>query len=134
MTDRSFIGRAGLAGLSVVALMLALWASGGPAAGQREARDATRFDDLQALADLGLCLAEEDGALPDILRRDPACAPDPRRADPFTGAEYVYERLSATGFRLCATFERPDALTVWDGSIRRFDPDSGCLIIHREPG
>lgn len=134
MTDRARLGRLGLTLLTIVALALALWTTGGPGAGQREARDATRIDDLQALASYALCLEHEDGALPDLLRIEPVCAPDPRRDDPFTGEEYSYTRLSAESFRLCAGFEQPDRLTTWGTPARRFDPASGCLIVHRPEG
>jgi len=129
VTDRAAIGRAGLALLALVLLALALWTGGGPAAGQREARDATRIRDLQALADLVICLADEDGALPEMLRLEPACAPAPRLADPHTGADYGYDRLSADSFRLCAGFERPDTVATWSRPARRFDPESGCLTV-----
>ncbi|MBW7921893.1 MAG: hypothetical protein H3C51_07310 [Rubellimicrobium sp.] len=133
MTDRASIGRAGLVLLTLAALALALWTGGGPAAGQREARDATRLDDLQALAGFALCLADEDGAVPDTLHDHPACAPMPRLADPYDGTPYGYARIPDDSFRLCATFEAPDMVPVRSGPTGRFDPASGCLTTRRDP-
>lgn len=128
MTDHSRIGRAGLSALVVAALALSLWATGGPAAGQRESRDRVRMDDLRALSQFVDCLADERGTLPETPAPHPACVQPDRDRDPYSGRRYVYERLSDTSYRLCAGFEAPQALPRWFRTDSTFDEESGCLV------
>lgn len=134
MTDPSRLGRAGLAGLALAAIVAAMFSGGSPATGRAEARDNVRRGDISRLSDLALCIAREEGALPDILGPHDICDSDPPLTDPFTGTAYDYEVLSEDSFRLCATFERPEHMRRGFGPARRFDAQTGCLTVQRTDG
>lgn len=131
MTDPSRLGRAGLAGLALAAIIAAMFSGGSPVTGRAEARDDTRWSDLSRLSDLALCIAREEGALPDMLGPHEICATDPPLADPFTGERYDYTVLSHDSFRLCAAFERPARFSRGFGPAHRFDQRAGCLTVQR---
>ena len=120
--------RLGLAILVIGLVTLGLLSVGGPGAGRMERRDRARLDDLHALSAQVTCAAEATtGALPEVFQTDPPCAGDIRLNDPFTGAPYRYERLSASTFRLCADFEAPERLRIFLSET--LDPANGCLQV-----
>jgi len=134
VTDPSRLGRIGLAGLALAAVIAALVSGGSPGTGRAEARDDARRTDLSRLADLALCIDREENGLPDVLGPHDICNPDPPLDDPFTGERYGYNLLSHESFRLCATFERPERMTQGYGPARRFDAQTGCLTVQRRDG
>ncbi len=125
--DRRAAGHA-LVALSVAAIVAALWQIGGPGQAQAERRDATRMQDLQALARHIQC-RHRTGADP---ATEPAatidCPLPDRLADPYTGATYVIGEVQDGEVALCAGFElasppEPRWMRV------QFDPDTGCLRV-----
>lgn len=121
--------------LVAAAVGLGLWAVGGPVQGRMEKRDQQRHADLMQLERQVACLSDAaGGALPATLTETDVCHIADRYADPYTGAAYVYDRLSDTGYRLCAGFEAPSKLQSWTGPEIKFDPDAGCLVIRHTPG
>lgn len=124
-----------LAALVACAVGLGLWAVGGPAQGRAEKRDQQRHDDLMQLERQIACLSDAaGGVLPDTLSETDVCHIADRYADPYTGAAYVYERLSDTGYRLCAGFEAPTTLRSWTAPEIKLDTSAGCLVIRHTPG
>lgn len=120
--------------LVVVAVALGLWTVGGPMQGRAEARDETRYRDLLALQRQVRCLADAAGGrLPEVLEETETCHIADRYADPYTEAPYRYEKLSESGYRLCAGFEtaRPGDFTA--GPEVKFDAEAGCLVISHRP-
>lgn len=127
-----------LAGLAAVLVAAGLWVSGGPAAGRAERRDQAREGDLGAIQGVLACASGAGEALPaslDALNGGPdgLCGPVPRRADPFTGAPYPYERLGERRYRLCAGFERPELIAPYAYSEESFDPATGCREVTLPP-
>lgn len=124
-----------LTALVAAAVGLGLWAVGGPAQGRMEKRDQQRHADLMQLERQVACLSDAaSGALPDAIAETDVCHIAERYADPWTGAAYVYDRLSDSGYRLCAGFEAPGTLQAWTGPEIKFDRDAGCLVIRHTPG
>lgn len=116
-----------IAGLAVIVVVLALSITGGPGQGRMERRDETRLQDLQRIAAQVECLAlAADGALPADPASTPLCPADVRVADPYTGAPYRYETLSADAFRLCAGFETDLAIRMAGNQVN-VDVEAGCL-------
>lgn len=107
------------------AVVLGVWATGGPMQGRAERRDEVRFQDLLSLKEQVDCLADAaNRTLPARLEETDLCLIADRYVDPFTGEPYVYKRVSATGFRLCAEFEAPEMTRFIHGT---FDAKAGCL-------
>ena len=115
-----------LGALVAALIVFGLRSVGGPGKGRQEQRDTTRLQDLRDLRTYVVCVANtQDKTLPTGLVPVETCQREIRLADPFTGAPYLYERVSDTAFRLCATFEDPD----WIIAFRAADLDrgTGCL-------
>lgn len=134
VTDLSRAGRIGLAALALVAIIAAMFSGGGPGAGRADTRDAARWHDLSRLSDLALCIAREDGVLPEVLGPHDICDTAPPLTDPFTGEDYAFRVLSDDSFRLCAGFERPEQMLRRFGSTRHFNAQTGCLTVQRRDG
>jgi hypothetical protein len=117
--------------LVAVAIALGLAMTGGPQAGRMEKRDRARLGDLRALGDYVLCLADHaDRTLPAELTDDATCTDmqgGVRRADPFTGEAYRYERVDPGTFRVCAAFERYEGAEAAGYRGDGFNPETGCL-------
>lgn len=93
--------------VALAAVLLGLALVGGPDHARQQDRDRQRDQDLAQLASWAICLANETGALPQVLAPSPACdwrVPD---ADPRTGAAYRYQVTGPNAFRLCADYELP---------------------------
>lgn len=119
-----------LSALIGLAVLFGLWAVGGPEQGRAEARDRTRMQDLQALAQHVQCQANETGTLPARLEGTESCPLTARLADPYSGAVYTYHGVSAVAFRLCAGFETDQAGSLpWQAN--GYDPATGCLTLRR---
>lgn len=125
-----------LGGLSLGAaalVVLGLLTVGGPQTARAERRDQARLSDLHQLVSYVSCVSAQSGeVLPEALSPTiKACAEDPPLSDRFGGAPYGYEPLSATSYRLCATFERPERLMPSMGmnSAESFEPSTGCLTV-----
>ena len=120
--------------LVAAAVALGLWTVGGPMQGRAEARDETRYRDLLALQRQVRCLADAAGGrLPGTLEETQSCHIAERYADPYTGAPYRYERLSESGYRLCAGFETARSGDFTTGTEVKFDAEAGCLVISHPP-
>jgi hypothetical protein len=120
------LAQVALAALVAGLVVFGLLTVGGPGKGRMEKRDATRLSDLSDLNFYVRCVANTQGkSLPASLAPVETCQRELRLADPFTGAPYRYERVSATAYRLCAGFEDPD----WVIEARNADLDraTGCL-------
>lgn len=120
-----------LAGLAVVGVVAGFVVTGGPVQARKERRDAIRENDLMALAQQVICLAQDgDGPVPARIAASEGCPFTGRIADPFTGAAYRYEVIDARSWRLCAGFETPpDPATRWGPAMR---DNAGCSV-HRLP-
>lgn len=122
-------GRLGL-GLLVAALLVAGVAEvGGPETARREQRDALRLDQIMSLDNAVACTADaRNGALPERLEIAPDCLGDAVTQDPFTGAPYVYRKVSDQSYTLCATFEEPQLLRDgWAYGADRLNLATGCI-------
>ncbi|WP_212524921.1 hypothetical protein [Actibacterium sp. MT2.3-13A] len=123
-TDR--LAQIALAALVAALVVFGLLTVGGPGKGRMERRDATRLSDLQDLGQYVRCVANtQDKTLPAGLAPVETCQRELRLADPFTGAPYLYQRVSDTAYRLCAGFE--DTGWVAEARERDLDPATGCL-------
>lgn len=122
------VALAALVAMVGLALLAGLWAAGGPMQGRAELRDRARLDDLWRLSDQLRCLAEEAGAVPEAVTASPACPLVQRRADPYTGAPYAFERISDVAFRVCGGFET-DGAALMPWRTGGFDPSTGCLTV-----
>jgi hypothetical protein len=92
------------------AVVTALFVVGSPAAARRERMDQVRIENLQTIDRLVTGFARTHGRVPaDVneLAHEPGYAVP--RQDPESGAAYVYQRVSADDFRLCATFDTDGA-------------------------
>lgn len=120
--------------ITILAVVLGLYLSGGPIEGRKSRRDALRESDLRALSSLVECLARTQGnTLPETLAVTPECDTKLRLDDPFTHAPYVYTHQENALYRVCATFEtRPG---FWDGTVPfgRRDPETGCIAYEYRP-
>ena len=123
----------GIGLVAAVLVVLGIATVGGPDIGRAERRDQARLSDLQELVSYIGCLTASAGdVLPQTL--DPAdktCAVDPPLLDRFDGVPIRYEPLSATTYRLCARFERPDRMSpdaLWNPA-NSFEPSTGCLTV-----
>lgn len=115
--------------LSIAAVGLGLYTTGGPGAGRMERHDRIRESDLTKLSHYMRCVADANGkTLPAALTRSEACNADTRFDDPFTGAPYRYEKVSDTGFRLCTSFERPEMIRRLGSAGVSFEGATGCFL------
>lgn len=99
-----------VASAAVLAAVIAgFCVAGSPRDARKEANDAQRVSDLQSLQWQMTNFWQQKQRLPESLGElvDPA-SPVALPTDPVTNVLYRYERLGATGFRLCATFETDD--------------------------
>jgi hypothetical protein len=118
-----------IAGVVAAVVGLGLSVTGGPGAGRMAKRDQERLSDLLNLVQFIHCRADAaSGILPDRLDPDPACNVDIRLSDPFTGFAYSYARTGDTGFRICAGFEQPQALTEIHLDDASFERSTGCVV------
>ncbi|MYM56103.1 hypothetical protein [Thalassovita mangrovi] len=120
------IAQTALAALVAGLIVFGLLTVGGPGKGRMEKRDGTRLSDLQSLSIFVRCVADtQDKTLPDTLAPVDTCQRDLRLADPYTGEDYRYERVSDTAYRLCAEFEDPD--WIIETRAASLDRATGCL-------
>lgn len=119
-----------LIGMAGAAIVLALWAVGGPGQARAERRDQTRMNDLHSLGQHLACLHRQ-GLGQD--ERSPLCPEAARRADPLTGQPYRIAMIADDGVRVCAAFET-DAIGAWWSGRDDFDRDSGCLVVRLPEG
>lgn len=124
-----------LAIISVIAIGMAvigLVVSGGPSVGKAERRDQARIEDLYELRDLTFCLAETAGGiLPETINNSDTCARDITFNDPSTDKPYSYELVSDRSYKLCASFEYPERIFIFDTAA--FDPTTGCIQFTYRP-
>lgn len=112
----------GLTALSLAVLVAGIVATGGPAQGRAEKRDATRLRDLSEIQTLLHCKAQQAGQVGTDPTPTDACPMTPRLADPFTNAPYRIELVAPDRVRLCAAFELPP-------EPGDYAPDaSGCIV------
>lgn len=123
--------------LAAVAVVLGLVVVGGPGTGRAERRDATRERDIYNLSHYVNCTIDTgEGTLPTELPETETCTtmyPDTRRADPFTGKPYRFERLSDNEYRLCADFELTELARTEGYRDTAFDPATGCRSFSYRP-
>ncbi len=121
-----------LIGAAVIAAIVAgLTITGGPMAARAEKRDMARLADLRILASFARCVAEVTDNLPTALAPVDGCGTDLPLVDRATQTPYRYDVLSETGFRLCASFERPDLITEYEVAGASWQPDAGCFAFTR---
>ena len=118
-----------IGGLVAAAIVAGLMVTGGPIAARAEKRDMARLADLRELQSFVTCRYDLDDALPDTLATDERCADTLPMTDPVTDAPYVYEKTSATSYRLCATFERPELVEDYDLGPGQWQSDRGCFLL-----
>lgn len=117
--------------LVAAAIVAGLLTVGGPGQGRIERRDSERLSDLHRLESYVACVAAlGDGTLPESLDPDERCAGSDYLVDPFTSEPYRYEKLSETGYRICARFEQVGNVP---GHVNpQFDRETGCMTyVHR---
>ncbi|MDG2339622.1 MAG: hypothetical protein P8L32_00300 [Paracoccaceae bacterium] len=79
-----------IAALSLAFILVGIWVTGGPSAGQAERRDAARLSDLYELQDLTFCLAETaGGVLPDEISLSEICKREIALTDSNSGEAYI---------------------------------------------
>lgn len=120
--------------LTVLAVLLGLYQSGGPLEARKAKRDSVRESDLRSLTTLVECQAREGGKrLPEALETTSNCDVRLRLEDPFTDEPYVYTRQGDGLYRLCAKFETK--ADHWDGTVPfgMRDPETGCLTYEYTP-
>ncbi|WBU62842.1 hypothetical protein [Paracoccus aerodenitrificans] len=128
MTDTRNISAGLIAALAAVLVIAGLILSGGPGQARQEYRDRIRVQNLTQLSENILCLAQDEGALPDAPSVTVNCPGPLTPRDPFTDAPYRYEITGDRNFRLCATFERPDIVARQHAfGVPDFDSEAGCL-------
>lgn len=114
---------------SFAVAVAAILTTGGPTQAAKERRDQGRVNNLNSLSRAVECRAEETGALPESIAGIDGCDMK-QTSDPTTGEPYRYERLNDLDYRICATFESPDTLDSYRGTI---DPDDGCISYTWKP-
>lgn len=120
------LAKIGFGVVVVLAIIGGIATVGGPATGRMEKRDQARISDLNELRNYVTCVARaRDKTLPDSLDGNSECKRNLNRTDPFDGTPYVYRKLSDTSYELCANFERPEALSRWQG--QNLHSETGCL-------
>ena len=120
---REALPQLGLGIVVVLAVVAGFLTVGGPEAGKQERRDQLRRQDLGKLSQYIHCVAAaNDNTLPETISSHDTCERDIRFIDPYTGAPYVYERISDTSYLLCATFEAPEKLSFFQA----LNPKTGC--------
>jgi hypothetical protein len=126
------VSTVGLVVLAAVALGLSV--VGGPEAGRRDRRDASRLAVIRQIADALSCHAQakaEPAAPAKLAEISPTCLAGDLSglADPSTGAAYRIERPEPDLARVCADFERAEAANARDGGWPTFDPTTGCVSV-----
>ncbi len=91
-------------GLGIVAILAGIAATGGPALGRAENRDAQRRSDVSSIAMQARCLVE-DGQIVPPIGVSPACPELPSLVDPWTGEPYRIEQVGQSVLQICADFE-----------------------------
>ncbi|SDE65436.1 hypothetical protein SAMN05421538_10937 [Paracoccus isoporae] len=127
MADRKTVAMSAICVLAGLAVLAGFATSGGPIQARKENRDMTRWEDLQQISLHIACRADEAGTLPDAPAETPGCPAPPRMADPYTDAPYLYAPTGPRHWRICAGFERPQALKARLMNTR-FDAEAGCLL------
>lgn len=126
MSDgRSHLAIWALGGLSVLAIVVGLSFTGGPAQGAKERRDGIRYEDLLSLARCASFAEDRE----EVLSRQAALCPgEAAKTDPLTGQPYLVQPMPDNRLRLCASFE----LTQEEAPWRRRDLESwqgDCMIV-----
>jgi hypothetical protein len=136
----SWLGRAGVIGMAIVAIV-GLIAMGAPHTARLRELDRRRVEDLDQLAGAIIAYHGHNGRLPrnlDEVIIDPS-ARDRRLTgrDPVSGTAYGYVVIDSIWFELCATFSTADSLGPYGmpvGAFWRHADGRHCYRFHAQRG
>ena len=128
-------------GISVLAIIVGIYLTGGPMEARHEARDEERLEDMAQISEAFQCFGEVDSerVLPEVLTVEAlrvycghVTIGEPDLRDSETGALYEYKRISDTEYAVCAEFhnaEKAFAQNEWItyGERSTFYPEQGCV-------